>query len=71
MKKSFLTCPKCKDSVIKSFDGEVKLRAKILKWNEHGMFAICKSCGVDVPIEAEILKSIQDTFRYVIENGAC
>ena len=71
MKKSFLTCPGCNDSIIKSCNDEVKLRAKILKWNQDGMFAICKACGLEVPIEAEILRSIQGTFQYVIENKPC
>jgi len=71
MNKSYLSCPGCKSGMIKSYNGEAKLRAKLVKWNQDGMFAVCKSCGDDVPIKVDILKSLQSTFRYVIENEGC
>jgi len=69
--KNILTCPECKDNIIKSHNSEVKLRAKILKWNRDGMFAVCKSCGHEVAVMPDVLKSIQTTFQYVIEKQAC
>ena len=63
-----IDCPECKNNIMKSYDLEVKLRAKLIKWTQKGMFAICKSCGGDVPIDAEILKSIQSTFVYEIDE---
>jgi len=72
MKKNILICPGCDFTIIKSYADEAKLRAKLLKWNRDGMFAICKSCGKEVPIDANVLKSLQGTFRYIIEeNETC
>ena len=65
-----LRCPNCTSSVIKSYGEEVKLRSKLLKWTREGMFAICKSCGEDVPIGLEVLKSIQSTFSYEIDKNS-
>ena len=64
VKKLDLDCPKCGQSVIKSYDNEAKLRTKLLKWDQHGMFAICKSCSHEVPISVELIKSIQSTFIF-------
>ena len=61
-------CPDCSTSIIKSYDAEVKLRAKVIKWTKEGMFAICKSCKQDVPIDMDVLKSIQSTFIYEIDE---
>lgn len=63
-----LECPNCKDQMIKSYDGEAKLRMKLVVWNQDGMFAICKSCGKDVEIKPEIIKSIQSRFVYEVEK---
>jgi transcription elongation factor Elf1 len=64
MSKLDLNCPHCGQSVIKSYDKEVKCRTKLLKWDSNGMFAICKSCNHDVPITVELIKSIQSTFVF-------
>jgi len=63
-----LKCPWCDDKIIKSYDAEVKLRTKLVKWTSEGMFAVCKSCGKDVPVDPEILKSIQMNFVYEISG---
>jgi len=68
MRKNNLDCPNCKGNVVKSYGGETKLRAKLLKWNKDGMFAVCKSCGTDIAISTELLKSIQSGFVYEIEE---
>jgi NCAIR mutase (PurE)-related protein len=49
----------------------VKLRAKIVKWNGAGMVAVCKACNSDVPVTAEILKSIQSTFVFEVQKSSC
>ena len=64
VKKLDLDCPKCGQSVIKSYDNEAKLRTKLLKWDQNGMFAVCKSCSHDVPISVDLMKSIQSTFIF-------
>ena len=64
-------CPNCKGNVVKSYDNEVKLRAKIIKWNKDGMFAICKSCNSDIPIAVDVLKSINSTFVYEVDDILC
>jgi len=54
--------------VVKSYGGETKLRAKLLKWNKDGMFAVCKGCGTDIGITIDLIKSIQSGFVYEIEE---
>ena len=64
MSKANLDCPKCGDSILKSYDKEAKLRAKLIKWDENGMFAICKCCSHEVPITVDFIKSVQSTFVF-------
>ena len=65
-KKLDLKCPWCNTNIIKSYDAEIKLRAKLIKWTSDGMFAVCKSCGEEIPIKLDVLKSIQSNFVYEI-----
>lgn len=65
--KEDLNCPHCDASVIKSYEAETKMRSKLIKWNRHGMFAVCKSCNFEVPIKSTILKSIESQFSYEVE----
>jgi DNA-directed RNA polymerase subunit M/transcription elongation factor TFIIS len=62
-----LNCPKCKGSVVKSYGFETKMRSKLIKWNQDGVFAVCKSCNYEVPIGSEILKSIESRMSYEID----
>lgn len=57
-------CPYCSDNIMKSYDNEVKMRATLIKWNDNGCFAVCKSCKRDVEIDFEIIKSISTFFTY-------
>jgi len=66
--KADLKCHGCNADIIKSYKTEAKLRAKIIKWNKDGMFAICKSCGIEVPVDENLLRSLQDTFIYEIDD---
>ncbi len=66
--KNKLSCPNCEADIIKSYDREVKLRAKIIKWTRDGMFAVCKSCNEEIEIGPDVLKSIQSNFVYEIES---
>lgn len=69
MKKLDLNCPKCSDNIVKSYGNEVKLRAKLIKWNASGMYAVCKSCGTEVSVDANLLKSIESTFSYEVPRS--
>lgn len=61
-----LECEHCDAEIIKSYGNEAKLRSKLIKWNERGMFAVCKSCGHDQPIHTDVLKSLQTSFVYEV-----
>ena len=69
MRDASLKCPKCSDGIIKSYENEVKLRAKVVKWTEDGFFAICKSCGNDVEIDDGVIKSIKTKFVYEVNKN--
>lgn len=62
-----LNCHKCQASIVKSYGTETKMRSKLIKWNQDGVFAVCKSCGHEVPIGSEILKSIESRMSYEID----
>ena len=61
-----LTC-QCGNKLAKSQNGEVKLRVKLVKWNHDGMFAVCKSCSSDVPVDAAFLKGLGSAFSYEVD----
>jgi len=61
-------CPYCGDQIVKSYAGQVKLRATLLKWESAGCFAVCKGCKRDVPIDFELLKSIHTRFAYEVKK---
>lgn len=66
MKKLDLNCPSCSDNIVKSYGNEVKMRSKLIKWNAKGMAAVCKSCGTEVSIEPDLLRSIESNFVYEV-----
>lgn len=61
-----ISCPHCRNGISKAFDDQVKMRVKLVKWTHEGMFAVCKGCGKDVPIDLEFMKSIQLRFLHEI-----
>jgi hypothetical protein len=61
-------CKHCGDDILKSHEAVVKLRTKLLKWTPEGMFAVCKSCGADVPMDFDLLKSINTRFVYEVKK---
>lgn len=63
-----LECPKCSSQIIKSYDGEAKLRAKLIKWGPAGCFAVCKSCTSDVEIKPEVLAELTTKFVYEVKK---
>lgn len=59
----FLACSKCHEMVVKSVDGEIKMRTKILLISEEkGARAVCKGCGEEIPIpvkmDVDMVKSL-------------
>lgn len=61
-----LDCPHCGTNMIKSYANEAKFRMKLIKWDNTGMYAVCKSCGHDVQVDVDMLKSIQTSFTYEV-----
>lgn len=68
MQKRELFCEKCQAQIVKSYGDEYKLRAKVIKWDSGGIFAICKSCGHEEPITMDVLKSMSSSFSYEIDK---
>lgn len=65
-KKHDLDCPQCGQNMIKSHGDHAKFRMKLIKWDHKGMSAVCKSCGHDVPVSLDLMKSIQSSFTFEI-----
>ena len=64
-----IKCPNCQDSIVKSNGHEVKMRVLMVKWNDKGCFAVCKSCKSDVEIDFDIMKAIKTKFTYETKKG--
>ena len=63
-----LDCEHCDSSIIKSYGVEVKMRSKLVKWTDKGMFAVCKSCGHENQIKPDIMKSMQASFVFEVDE---
>lgn len=63
-----LECPNCSTKIVKSSESEVKMRVKLIKWDQFGMFAVCKSCTNDVRVDEEFFRSLRKRFVYEIEK---
>ncbi len=64
-----LRCPHCSTSIVKSSDKDVKMRVKLVRWDENGMFAVCKSCTKDVQMDEDFFKSIRKRFVYEVKKA--
>ena len=64
-----LDCPNCGTTMLKSYATEAKFRAKLIKWDRNGMYAVCKSCNKDVAISVDLMKSIQKSFVFTVDNA--
>ena len=71
-----LCCSRCNDVVLKSFsNGELKLRSKVIVFNESGAFAVCKGCNTEIPIpitlDTTLMKGIKDSkkLRLYVKNS--
>lgn len=50
----FLACSKCNEMVIKSVNGELKMRTKILLVSDTAARAVCRGCGEEIPIPVKL-----------------
>jgi hypothetical protein len=52
-----LTC-RCGEVVIKSANGAVKIRNKMMVFRDGTAHAVCKGCGLEVPVPVELKKAL-------------
>ena len=48
---------RCGEVLVKSTNGEIKLRSKIVVFRSAGTMAVCKGCGAELPIPVTLDKS--------------
>jgi RNase P subunit RPR2 len=63
MDTHFLACSNCHEVVMKNVDSSTqKIRSKVLVIQNDVVFAVCKGCGVEIPIplkvDLELAKSL-------------
>lgn len=64
----FLACSKCHELIIKSVDGQLKLRSKIILISEDETAkAVCKGCNTEIPIP---LKLDTDMVKSMAQEGS-
>jgi ribosomal protein S27E len=60
-----IICNHCNEVVIKSMNGEAKLRSKVVIFRDDQAFAICKGCNSELPIPVKLdvgmMKSITES----------
>lgn len=60
-----LCCANCGDVVVKSVDGSLKVRSKVLICKGSQSFAVCKGCNHEIPVplkfDESMMKSIAST----------
>jgi RNase P subunit RPR2 len=49
----------CSEVIVKSHNGSVKLRSKILIFKGNDAFAVCKKCGTEVQVPVSIDKGME------------
>ena len=62
MSTNFLSCTVCNEVIIKGFNKEVKIRAKVILVKENNTFAVCKGCDSEILLplvyDLELAKSM-------------
>lgn len=62
---NFLACTSCHEVVVKSIDGEVKVRAKVILVRDGHTYAVCKGCNTELEIpltyDSTLAKSLAQT----------
>jgi len=60
-----LCCSACGEIIVKSVDGTVKIRSKVLILTDDAATAVCKGCGTEIPIplkfDDNMVKSVMQT----------
>ena len=60
-----LCCSACGEIIVKSVDGTVKIRSKVLILSDDAATAVCKGCGTEIPIplkfDDNMVKSVMQT----------
>jgi ribosomal protein S27E len=49
-----LCCANCGEVVLKSVNGELKMRSKITIFKNGGAYAVCKGCSTEIQIPVSI-----------------
>ena len=57
MMQHLLKC-KCGEVVVKSANGAVKIRNKLMVFRDGTAMAVCKGCGEEVPVPVELKKAL-------------
>ena len=60
---SHIVCD-CSEVIVKSQNGSVKLRSKILIFKGKDAFAVCKKCGTEVQVPVSLNKSSDQAAAY-------
>lgn len=60
-----IICNKCDTVLVKSIDGEIKVRSKVLIIRDTGVVAVCKGCNNELPVplalDTSMFKSFSDS----------
>lgn len=57
-----LTC-RCGEVVIKSANGAVKIRNKMMVFRQGTAHAVCKGCGAEIAVPVELKKALLEVQR--------
>ena len=50
MNLTHLKCPKCAEIIMKSTDGDLKVRCRVMVIKGNEVFSICKGCNSEVKV---------------------
>jgi len=50
MSYTHLTCPKCAEIIMKSSEGDLKVRCRVLVIRGDSVYSICKGCNSEVRV---------------------
>lgn len=60
-----LCCTNCGDVVLKSVNGTIKIRSKVLVFDGSQALAVCKGCDTEIPVplrfDESMVKSVAET----------
>lgn len=60
-----LICTHCDTVLVKSTNGELKIRSKVIIFRDDKALAVCKGCGMELPVPLQLnldmVKSLSST----------